>query len=472
MSGLGIVLEEAELPRPLSQAASPTLAPPFDENDAISKNSAENDPESDVFAEPLLPPLPKGEPFLRSILTLFALLNELPPSSHAHSNSGLTVGDDSALALNDFLLGKLYTSYELDSPSLNIENMPLQFPDPHPSPQNSHSASGAASGAAGATNLPSSGSSPLRRLKSLKMGIRKLSLLKITSPAFLSLLNTSTPAHELLALLPVAKSSFDEIHTSAHARPASSPLQPQQGHDTLLLASSSLRSLTFSGQSGHNGQNLTTSSTTTDSAKNHTLTLGNGRRRTLLNPMLALAALTPPIPSPVITLSENLSHSKKTLSDTEQSFFDNLQTSAAGSEVNLTHSGSRDDQVREKIDSIDKLSTSDELIEYSIFLHEHKKLIEDAFDATKDRLSHSGWCSSNDLENLALQRDSSLSQIDTKLLKIEERLNLRFNLLVLQNGGLVPVASKKSVPKTPSISPSLKVLESRCLSFAMEMGEA
>lgn len=90
MSGLGIVLEEAE-----------------------------NRP-AEAFGEPLLPPLPKGEPFLRLILTSYVSLNDLPASS-SHNHSHLALTDD---GLGDFLLNGLYASYELDLPSLRIDAMP------------------------------------------------------------------------------------------------------------------------------------------------------------------------------------------------------------------------------------------------------------------------------------------------------------------------------------------------------------
>lgn len=461
MSGLGIVLEEAESPRPAQ--LSPQMTP---------VSHCEEDSSSHHLAEPLLPPLPKGEPFLRSILTSFASLHEAEGSSNnnssynsnsatnnishekdggGHSRSGL----DELTAFLGHLGFPLYASYELDSPLLNIDAMPLAFPEPqlllplNNSSNNTNINSNTSSN--GTAALPLTNSLPLRRLKLIKKGIRKLSLLKMASSSAFSSTN-NTPTSEVVPLL--------------STRPSVSPIQPQSSNElSLLLALSLLKSSTFS-----------QAAAAQPAAHSHTLSLGLnlalvlGRRRTLLNPMLALAASTPPIPSPVIMLLENLTLLKKNLNDTEQCFFETLQMLSNTSEVNLTHLGARDDSHREKIDSIDKLATSDELIEYLLFLHEHKKSIEDAYDVTKDRLSHSGWCSTSDLENLALQRDCSLSQIDTKLLKIEERLNSRFNLLMLNNAN-VSVAKhqpQKGPSKEATMSPSLKVLESRCLSFAME----
>lgn len=455
MSGLGIVLEEAELPLPRPPETPGVPA-------AATTGAAFEKEESPAFgAEPLLPPLPQGEPFLRLILTSFASLNESPASSsHAHSHLAST--DE---GLNEFLSSGSYASYELDSPSLRIDAMPLQFPGEQLLP-------GTAVPPLPATT---NSSSPLRRLKSLKKGIRKLSLLKITSLA--------VPSPSLEVSLGEKLEKIDKPEKLA-VRPLFLPLHSSEVSLVSLNINENSGRLSLDSSSSHNGPNLLngtnfqatqvghhahTSSVPSDAGSDASVSLQNsqsalslvlGRRRTLLNPM-GLAATTPPVPSPVIMLLENLTLLKKNLSDTEQSFFDNLQTS----EVNLTHLR------EERIDSIEKLSTSDELIEYLLFLHEHKKLIEDAYDVTKDRLSHSGWCSSSDLENLSLQRDSSLSQIDTKLLKIEERLNSRFNLSMLNNASVVPKITPNRVSKTPSMSPSLKVLESRCLSFAMEMGE-
>lgn len=45
----------------------------------------------------------------------------------------------------------------------------------------------------------------------------------------------------------------------------------------------------------------------------------------------------------------------------------------------------------------------------------------------------SGWCSQYDLHNLQLQQDSSRCQIDTLILRIEERLNRDFDYSMLNN---------------------------------------
>ncbi|PSK39504.1 hypothetical protein C7M61_002121 [Candidozyma pseudohaemuli] len=408
MSGLGIVLEEAE-----------------------------NRP-AEAFGEPLLPPLPKGEPFLRLILTSFVSLNDLPASS-SHNHSHLALTDD---GLGDFLLNGLYASYELDLPSLRIDAMPLQFPGEQLLPSQ-------------VPPLPATlGLLPLRRLKSLKKGIRKLSLLKITNSS-----DDKKPLFLPLQSSEVSLVSLNQLHSALSVE--SSQSQPFQAQPIQVQATAPMGQHSHSNSQSNSlqshGPSVSSAATSGPASVSDELPT---RRRTLLNPMGSVAS-TPPVPSPVIMLLENLTLSKKNLSDTEQSFFDNLQSDAHLASLR-----------EERIDSIDKLTTSDELIEYLLFLHEHKKLIESAYAVTKDRLSHLGWCLSSDLENLSLQRDLSLSQIDTKLLKIEERLNLRFNLSMLNNASVQPKVMLVRASKTPSMSPSLKMLESRCLSFAMETGEA
>lgn len=138
--------------------------------------------------------------------------------------------------------------------------------------------------------------------------------------------------------------------------------------------------------------------------------------------------------------------------DIEQNFFENIGSGSASETNNLNN-----------------LTTSGELIEYSLYLNEHKKSVVSAYDATRERLINSGWCSNHDLENLSLQKDSSLSQIDTKLLQIEEKLNLEFQLLMLNNPTLQIDQAKHLVApsvREASLSPSLKVLESQCYAFS------
>ncbi|CAN3355478.1 hypothetical protein DICA3_B12002 [Diutina catenulata] len=115
--------------------------------------------------------------------------------------------------------------------------------------------------------------------------------------------------------------------------------------------------------------------------------------------------LTPPLTSPVITLSENLSQSKKSMSSIEQSYFDQREAN-----------------------SVADLATADELLEFSAFLTMQKQSMTTAFAATKAKMTQSGWCTESDLDNIQLQEDSSLCQIDSKLIQIEHRLNREFGI--------------------------------------------
>ncbi|QRG39867.1 hypothetical protein FDK38_004327 [Candidozyma auris] len=242
MSGLGIVLEEAESPRPAQ--LSPQMTP---------VSHCEEDSSSHHLAEPLLPPLPKGEPFLRSISTSFASLHEAEGSSNNNSsyNSNNTTnnishekdggghsrsGSDELTAFSGHSGFPSYASYELDSPSLNIDAMPLAFPEPQSSSPSNNSSNNtninSNTSSNGTAASPSTNSSPLRRLKSIKKGIRKLSLSKMASSSAFSSTN-NTPTSEMVP--------------SSSTRPSVSPIQPQSSNElSSSSASSSLKSSTFS----------------------------------------------------------------------------------------------------------------------------------------------------------------------------------------------------------------------------------
>lgn len=117
----------------------------------------------------------------------------------------------------------------------------------------------------------------------------------------------------------------------------------------------------------------------------------------------------------------------------------------------------------QRIKSISELTTLDELLDYSSFLHQQRDTVVHAFEVAHKRLQESGWCSTHDLQNLQLQQDTSLCQIDTKLLQVEEKLNADFDTSIFNNK---PQQEKKEKEKELPRSPSLKVLESRCFSFA------
>lgn len=447
MSGLGILLEESESPGPLRAH----LAAPLPRSPAAAATLQYIDTEA------LLPPLPDTAEAIQSSAS------PLASSTHGHvllaqspaPSGGGPDGDDplplqqmaydefdavrpppANRQLSDLFSDGLFALYELDSLALNSDGIPISYvpSDGTTTPANAQAQQPQGSGSGTLST------SPLKRLKSLKNGIRKLSLLKMTS-----LLSALSPVLNDLPQPP--------------PRPILSPLQTEAPcHDVSLLSSTgdSLRSSTFSSLAG--GANAavggTTGSTPIGSSHVHTASQGlmsKDRRRTLSSSHSTLAASTPPLPLPIITLSENLSTTKEAMVDIEQNFFDNLGSHSAGDMKNLH-----------------QLTTSEELIEYSLYLNEHKRSVVGAYDATRQRLVSSGWCSSHDLENLSLQRDSSISQIDTKLLQIEEKLNLEFQLLMLNNTTQQMSQTKHLAAPTmrdTSLSPSLKVLESRCFAF-------
>lgn len=416
MSGLGIVLEEAESPQPLLSTPQQT-------------HTLESDSES------LLPPLPDGEPGDLLRMTTTSPVHE-SPKSHGRTTSA-PASEDEPKQLSDLFSDHLFTLYELDLPALNIDALPLAFP-PVESQGSSvllHPASATAASSASST-------SPLKRLKSLKNGIRKLSLSKMTNSAV-----TDLPPPPRPVLAPLQTESHDASSVSS--------------------ATDSLRSSTFSNlllpAAGINHSPTCEACVGTLHTHGSSQSLvPKSRRRTLSSSHCNSAATTPSGPSPIITLSENLSSSRKNLCDIEQSFLQSV-TGEPASTSELHKTG-----------GIGQLSSSHELIEYLVYLNEHKKSVLDAYDVTTERLSSSGWCSSHDLENLSLQKDSLLSQIDTKLLQIEEKLNADFNLSMLNNpcvhhpakGMLSQVMQNE--PRDVSLSPSLKVLESRCMAFTTE----
>lgn len=487
MNGLGIVLEEPEL---RSQSSSRHLQP-----SAFALDSFHNDTEA------LLPPLPDENPASltaqsltgASPSSLTLLRSATPPEdgrsvlaplhSQAMLNDVFSLHLDGLLdaqALNHAPLAdpfalapaqtlqqtqmqtqmqmqtQTYTQtqtqtqtqnqiHDLSQSQTQLEPQPLsQHPQPSPTQ-----------------------TSPLKRLRN---GIRKLSLSKshvptrslLASSLSLGVNNTIAAASALTASAQLAATTLLGSLDHPVLRPHLTPLQTDPASlDGTVLSSNSLSSSTFSSQvmSSNIVHNISSTSTTPQEQTqlpnyncSMSLIAPKNRSRGLSNSNVTSS--TPSLPLPVIMLSDNLSSTKVHLLAVEQSFFDSLCSNTESSFADRC---------------ISNLQTSDELIEYLQFLNQHKASVISAYEATKECLSSSGWCSSHDLENLSLQRDSALSQIDTKLLQIEEQLNSRFQLSVLKNSVhktyLDPVASQR--PREASLSPSLKVLESRCFSFAL-----
>lgn len=526
MSGLGIVLENNHL-----HPSSPNSSHPMES--CLSRNGSN---------EALLPPLPLCEPHspsqLRSnnLSASMASLNNSPSSTtgrlsadeiHPISRPVLRdsrgVADHSINDLNDFFADQSFALYELDSPCLNIDKFPTVLEPMYPvsnvssSPSHAHnnfygtlshpslansapvvpSATATATAtASSSSNLqpskaqPASNSSPMKRLRSLKNTIRKLSFLKRS----LSTTTSSTPSTPMSAR-DAPTSSLPTPVSRCNVSPAGRFSSDEDG-SYRSSASNSIKSSTFSALAYQNVHAMMPISACACAANgsadqnghSHTVSLGlmpalfnSGRKRTLSNPA-SFSSMNTTLPSPVIMILENLNSSKKNLSELEQSFFSQIQSvgELTNSSVVNGHRQSRSqsrlgqDEVVKS--NIAKLTTPDELIEYSLYLNEHKKSIEGAYDITKEKLHNSGWCTSHDLETLNLQKDSSLSQIDTKLLQIEEKLNSEFSLSMLNNAcgekhthpstlRNIDVARPPRCSRENSMSPSLKTLESRCFAF-------
>lgn len=379
-----------------------------------------------------------------------------------------------------------YFAYELDSPSLKLDSSNLlYFPsmtETSTNPQTTPLVSTVTTSSTLATSS-SSNPSPLKGLKSLKNGIRKLSLSKHSSS------NSQSQA------------SLQHLLT----RPILSPLQTNNSQVYLNLSASTVDSMKSSAP-------LLGGIPISNSSNNLTSTLSRtkpSRSRTLSNSQSSPP--TPTMASPVITLSEDLAYCKKNLNQIEQNFFDSLlnarssadsgnsslyeneSISSGNGNVGVDDGSARSTPMegsstsiapysRQRIESISELNKPEELIDYCNYLNEQKKSTVDAFEITRDRLIKSGWCSDHDLNNLQLQQDSSLCQIDTKILQIEEKLNSSFNLSLWNKSvpsnikrvkstttanpiSRILLESSNQSNKDLPISPSLKTLESR-LSFA------
>ncbi|KAG2736620.1 hypothetical protein G9P44_000710 [Scheffersomyces stipitis] len=412
--------------------------------------------------------------------------NQIQNQTQSH-NQISAQNSESSIIYNDhysefFQHDQSFSNYALDSPSLVIDSNFQLFPSL--SSQNSVNQSQASHAAASSANTTTDSTtsvpthtSPLKRLKSIKNGIRKLSLSSSKENS-----SNSTKQHD-------KQQNQQQLN-----RPILSPLQVDLARSIDPTATS--HSIHHSATGSHSSTSSSNSSLSSVfnnstlpsvvSATHNGVT--NSRPRTLSN-SASLNPITPPLTSPVITISENLSATKKTLSSIDQNYIDSLNTSFSNSLTISTRSSSNASEfipdateseslARHRIESISELSSAQDLISYASFLDKQKKSITDAFELTRSHLIQSGWCSDHDLNNLQLQQDSSLSQLDTKLIQIEERLNREFGVSLLTN---VTNSKNKNVAnssklksqaqrvvkdsKEMPISPSLKVLESRCFSF-------
>ncbi|CAK7892626.1 hypothetical protein CAAN1_01S10924 [[Candida] anglica] len=432
-NGLGILLEEKE--HPLHETIENIRQEEFEKE--IHQDHENENISSEAGSELLLPPLPDEEdinPIVPSIFSTNTYTNNTTmenkslsgfnsPFSNTDKNlesSYFTEDSRRGSDYSEILSNSCLSSYELSSPGLNMDSNTFQnFP------------STSANTPAKDASQPST--SPLKRLKSLKNGIRKLSLSSKSAPVS----NLPTPT------LPI--------------RPVLSPIQ------------------TFSKRSSQDSSDsiLTDNNFMNSSDRQSFPSLTMSKRARALSSS-ALTPLTPSYSSPVITLSENLQNSKRSLLNIEHSYFDSLQTSKNNQNNNLSNNIEGEYyKSNDRNRSITELSKPSELLDYLMFLKDQKKSVTDAFELTRQRLKDSGWCSEHDLNNLQLQQDSSLCQLETKLLQIKERLDSEFNMSLFNESSQMCTNSRRFSERTinsdiekQALSPSLKTLENRCFSFS------
>ncbi|CAN3375507.1 hypothetical protein DIURU_003649 [Diutina rugosa] len=297
--------------------------------------------------EELLPPLPANR-------------NSVVSSETASLAKPPTPSDDDLFPV---VVEESFAEYHLDSPSLVDHQyfVPKEIAQPMPKPS---------------------------RLKSLKQGIRKLSL----TPTKRNDSGSKSPSHES-SPPPGAAASVTSVCSDDQA-------------GAVATAATSVAPSTSSARASRSAS-LSSSRHSIPRSPKHSPHSSTSSLSNVLRTRAASVAtpLTPPLTSPVITLSDNLSSSKLNVSSIEQSYF-----------------------TQRRARSVADLTTVEELMEYTAYLSGQRRQITDAYDATHQRLSSSGWCTSNDLDNLQIQHESSLCQIDTKLIQIEERLNREFGV--------------------------------------------
>ncbi|CAI5757292.1 unnamed protein product [Candida verbasci] len=408
---------------------------------------------SNSNSEILLPPLPDAIEDLNTNISNYIASDGDNQSTTTSTSNHDNISSSASFTSDEFQIynnkSSSFSNYQLDSPNLlnennnnkltyfpsvstqvfNDSNISLGLNTTTPTPMTSTTNS--ASNNSTNPNTSFEKTSPLKKLKSLKRGIRKLSLSSISNNianSSASSSSNSTPTTPKFSTL----SNTSTQNTSLNIRPSLSPIQAEEvktNHQYHQHSSSSSTS---------------TVSSLTSSLRN---TNTNKRNRTLSQGTTTnFSPVTPPplLTSPIITISENLSTTKKTMSSIEANYFDSLQNSNKN--------------------SIEELNDIDELINYSSFLRNQKLQLIDIFNKTREKLEKSGWCSQTDFVNLGLQQDSSSCQIDTILLKIENKLNKDFNYSILNN----EVKKEEIQVQTQThgfISPSLRTLESKCNSF-------
>ncbi|CAK9436104.1 uncharacterized protein LODBEIA_P06620 [Lodderomyces beijingensis] len=363
-------------------------------------------------------------------------------------------------------------------------------------------------------NQPSSEkSSPLKKLKNLKNGIKKLSLGSSSGNS-----NTSHPSSSNPTPTNAKFPNLNLSSVASNPRPILSPIQTGDRNMKPLASKNSAinstspttgqNSANFSNQSKknqhqhqhqphHQPQHSSSSSTSTNSSLTSVLRAKRVRASSQGNAYNSFTPITPPplvslpLASPIITIGESLQSTRSALvNNIEQSYFDCLNlsnnpttatsptttttttTTSFSSKQAAANTGNSISNIKNQqqplINSIEEFTNLDDLLNFSDFLHLQKQQMTQVYDKTRESLESSGWCSQYELDNLKLQQDSSDAQIDTMILKIEEKLNRDFEYSVLNNDHMFknPHCQEDSRQLDDTvISPSLKVLESRCFSF-------
>ena len=409
-----------------------------------------------------------------------------------------------------------------------------------------------ATNAGGNTNASSTSNektSPLKKLKNLTNGIRKLSLGLSSNTSSSSNVTTPTgskfPNLNPLAIPPpttttgatntttnTTPSQFSSttataISNTANPTPLRSTLTPLQVDDKTLNLRNGNTTTTYGNpfsnasishlhlhlqlqlQQPHIQHSSSSSTSTTSSL---TSILRAKRARAASQGYHGISPITPPpfsslpLTSPIITISENLDSNREAMTHMEQSYFDSLNSSVnhttahtetstsptstsstlANNNINLNLNMNMNLSSHHHVNSIEEFTNLDDLLDYSNYLQLQKIQMNDIYVKTREKLEASGWCSTYDLDNLKLQQDASDAQIDTMILKIEEKLNRDFDYSMLNNSRnsmrprLMREEKSNEMMKKRGFSgsgvvpsrvengftcPSLKVLESRCFSF-------
>lgn len=450
MSGLGIVLEESD---------SPSLL-----------RTGFMDADKTVEAETLLPPLLHEQDSPDKSLPLLGLVGtsaSIPPSLASPADSGIQPIRSVEFDVHHDLQSMVVpTGFSSETSEIEFDSKLLSFPSiepPTPSLTTFLTILVTLSGQ-GPQAAASLTPSPLSRLKSFKKGIRKLSLSRMGSSISLA-----------------APSLSPDLSTQTN-RPNISPLQLECHNDASYLSScnessplSSLGALVFCRASCSSPSSPSKQGDYGECSHQHTssalpfvssagqIPLPKVRERIHSQLWNGNGAV---LPLPIITLSDNLPSSTENLSGVDQSFFGTVCRSPLS--ANTTNADTNTSEIG---NTLSKFNTPEDLIDYLLYLTDHKRSVEGAFTVAEDRLLNSGWCSRHDIENLNLQRDVSLSQIDTKLLQIEEKLNSEFQISMLNNiNGYT--SAKDDGRRKPGVreplSPCLRVLEKKYLLSSLE----